>query len=195
MKLIDLHMLTDGDEQSPSGAVNFHKVPPIEGDLFSARVNGFSAGSAPYVSLCDPGDSVLPGIFESLEREIAEYNAVSTNSVAFDTCGGGEVWRSDREEWSIELHRRNHLCVHQITVVKRSVIEDAISLAINAPEEFRNISPNALIFGAVAKLAGWHFSREIGYVWRMTEGGFHTRATAEQHRALRDYINTSFLKG
>ena len=104
------------------------------------------------------------------------------------------MWRHRNAQWSIDLHRQNLLCVHQICVVRRSVIEDAIALVSDTDDELRNVLPDALIYAAVAKLVGWYFSNEIGYVWHMTPGGFHTTVTTERYRALRDFINQSLLK-
>jgi len=193
---ITLHEI-GGDGTVPENAENveFVSLEAVAPEfLFEQRVAGYRSGTQEYVSHCDPGDIILPSAFEAFEPYIGEYDAICSNSVGVGQYGQSSLCREWGIQYSIDRHAARATLVHQLFVVRRSVMEAAIEEVSNWPREVVVVTPNGAINAAVAKISGWHFIDSIGYVWFDTQDSFHARASFEQRRFAENFIK-SYLQG
>jgi len=188
MALVTLHRL-GGDGVSPVDHqdVEFQQLDPIDGDLYKARKAGYASGSGTFVTHCDPGDDVMQGIFDIVAPHLQANDAVCTNSVMLSR-GNSKLWRQWGVNYSIEEHLHRPSLIHQLAIVRRTVMADAIGIVDEWPADVVNISPNQCIYAAVASIAKWHFIDAVGYVWRDEPDAFHTQATRTDRVRLRSYI-------
>lgn len=160
-----------------SEPVTVRVVNPISGNVCLARVQAFLKGINPYVSFVDDDDIVIPGTFQKcLDFLIAnpQYGGVYTNSV-MRYSNGFEVPMYSNHDWSIQHHAEKPVPIHQVIVIRRKIMEAAISKLLSSRFcENTNIHNEDLIYAFCAKEAPFKFLNFNGYVWyNKVENGFH----------------------
>ena len=201
MNQIDVHILHMPNENQNwweeckqslnNHPINIHELSAIEGDQWTARLNGFRAGNAPYISFVDPDDVVKPDIFQKC-LDILESNpnicGVYTNSEIVDEKGKviGPRLMNDKDQWTMERHLRLPTPVHQIAVMRRDVFEQAIEL-IGEPLNTHGLV-EFMIFSYIAVVAPWYFLDEIGYQWRRHNDGVHHCMKSPKRNQVRNAI-------
>lgn len=154
--------------------INVHNLEGIVGDFRAARRRGYEQGSAPYVTYVDPDDIVLPGAYQAcisvLEAD-PSLGGAHTNSQKIDKDGNviEEMIIPDRP-WDIDKMIRCPMPVHQVAVVRRSVMEQAFEL-VEVPQ--KNTCVDYILYASVAAIAPWYYIPIHGYQWRIHDDGYH----------------------
>lgn len=178
--------------------VNVYNLEGTHNNILDGRIRGFNTGSSPYISFADPDDIVhIRGIEECLNVLENDQNisGVYTNSTVLMESGR-EFLLYKHKEWTVEWHAKTALPIHQLCVIRREVMEQALR---QLPKDNDIIKaaymfPEQLIFAHVAKIAPWKFLPDIiGYVWRKRASGAHKHGTRNEKQIIRNYIK-SLLK-
>lgn len=186
MNLIDVHIVR-GPNENPEWwerctnslqghPINVHVVDRVEKDIRAARYNGFSQGTAPYVSFVDPDDYVLPETFEKcldvIQTSPDNVCGVYTMSNTFNQRSSKIKPLKSYMPWNID-YMRHPSYVHQIVVYKRDILLDVFS------KNFNRI-PNVIyteytLHCLMAIKYDWIAINHIGYVWRIHSQGIHNK--------------------
>ena len=198
MNPIDVHVLHSPNEnqiwwrqcnESLKGhPINVYHVRGIEGDMWTSRLKGFSQGDARYVSFVDPDDIVAPQAFAeclSILENDDSIGGVYTNSEIINEDGNVIVpaLYVDESPWTIEKHFELHVPVHQLFVVRRTVLEQALILLDMPPNTKAFVDYS--IFSFVAAIAPWYFHNTIGYKWRKHSGGVSRHLSDDEREEIR----------
>ena len=194
--LIDVHILHLPDEnqewwnlckESLKGhPINVHNLDGEMGDMYGGRCRGYNTGSAPYVSFVDPDDLVMPGSFRACADVLEsgpEVSAICTNSELINKHG--EVrrkWIKQNHPWIPDRHY-----IHQLAVVRRSVINEAIELAGKLVEE-HDAYADYIIFGYVGMITSWNYLPIIGYQWRIHGAGYHKKLNTDLRKEIHEMV-------
>jgi hypothetical protein len=126
--MIDVHVLTMPHERrdwlkqclnSMGGEpVNVRVLPGKLDDLGGARADAFMVGDCEYVSFVDPDDYVLPGGFQACVSAMEKEGSIAACTGEYITGVSGKII--------------DHNCfrswVHHLIVLKRSVVENLVSV-------------------------------------------------------------------
>lgn len=143
--------------------VNVHVVAGIKGQLMTARMNGFAAGTAPWQTYVDPDDKIVPGIFEKIVKIIEQRKDVAW--VACGECVGEQAYRP-RDDRPLRVWDLHHLFTFRrdlASKTKRSILL------------LRGIEVQNAIEYACEHPRGVHLD-ECGYVWQREKGTISTDA-------------------
>lgn len=180
--LIDVHVLHSQHEYQPwweqclqslqNQPINIFELDGIPGDIRQARYNGFTQGTAPYVSFVDPDDFVYPDTYQKCLEEL------QLNPHVCGVYTMSHVIRDDQVDlmheyrpWSLELHSTNICEVHQVTVMKRELVLDCYKQCFDdIPLHLYN---QAYLYLHLAQHSPWKAINHIGYGWRDHNGGNH----------------------
>lgn len=174
-----------------------HILQGVEGDVLAGRVSGYACGNNPYVSFVDPDDRVLPDAFQTCLDYLQQnenVGGVYTNSmVEYDNGLTAVHYR--HTEWSYEFHLETGAPVHQLVVMRRDVLEQAIeaTLTLDRIDEMK-MFPDQLIFAQIAAIMPWHFLHaDIGYVWKKRQTGTHKLPGYTKNKNLVQRTKTEIL--
>ena len=201
MNQIDVHVLLKEDDNKEwwelcrqsleNHPINIHYLDAIEGDQWTARLNGFRSGKAPYISFVDPDDIVMPDTFKQCLQVLKDnpnVGGVFTNSEIIDD--NGEVVKprliDSEEQWTLEKHFQLPVPIHQIAVMRRDIFEQAVQ-SIGKPINIFGFV-EYMIFSYVGAIAPWYFLDINGYQWRRHEDGTHHHLTSKERKAVREQI-------
>lgn len=155
--------------------INVHQLSGIPGNLRQARFNGYSMGTAPYISFVDPDDVVHPGAFASALNTLIQAPSnicgAYTNYNMLSQYTGERRIRQLDNKWSRTRMISDMRLVHQIVVMKRDIV---LPVYVNNWNSIPNIG-NELFCLAIllAKQYNWIADPIVGYTWRIHAGGVH----------------------
>lgn len=184
MNLIDVHIARrpnenpewwkqcqDSLQQQP---INVHMVDAVEGDVRAARYNGFSQGTAPYVSFVDPDDYVLPDTFtkclETIQNSPDNVCGVYTMSNRLKVKNNRIKLLLRYRPWTISSMKWAST-VHQIVVYKRKLLTDVFMENYDSIHPF--ILPEYKLHCFLSVKYDWIAINHVGYVWRDHSSGIH----------------------
>ena len=187
MNPIDVHVLhlpgeneawrKQCDDSLVGHPINIHHIDGVVGDMRRARGNGFSMGTAPYVSFVDPDDFVSPNAFEVCLNEIQQYPDVCGVYTLSNVIHVGDDG-SDSEpsllhpfqQWPLPKKGRL-LEIHQLVVMKRELVQYVYD---NFYEEIPRMQhAETWVYWTMAQWNPWRAVDFVGYNWRIRKDGAH----------------------
>lgn len=153
--------------------INLHILDGVKGHVGKARHNGFTLGSAPYVSCVDPDDIVLPGAFEACIK-VLEKNphacGAYTDEIIIDK-NGEEInpgfWSGIPWNPLLQLEPRY---LHHVYVMRREFVEKCYLELIRWP----NMS-EYILKCFLTKYGPWIHVNRFGYKWRLLKESCHNQ--------------------
>lgn len=187
--MIDHHVLYLPHEVPPvinSPLIVQHNIPGVLGDVMLARYNGFSYGSCQFVCFSDPDDIVIDSCFDQLIEPLLSDN--SLGGVYSNSLINGKERLYKPHTWSLLYHTSVTIPVHQLVIIRRSVINQALIDLSQTVHYNSNVIPEQLIFAHCALLAPFKFVNVVGYHWFDHSGGHHRQLDRETYFNARKYI-------
>jgi hypothetical protein len=163
-----------------SDLINIHFVDDVA-PLSEARKHGFGRGVGKYVCHVDVDDYVLPGAFEVCLHEI-EHNptplvGVYTNSLILDPEHNTQTpFFRPQTQWTRQFHISTRVPVHQLCIMKRSVVERVHQKIISEYRIEQHYYTFVAEYGDLKLL-----TNVFGYVWRRFPQGNHNFLSSEEN--------------
>lgn len=176
-KRVDIHSLIMPGEIPPFYT---RPCPGIENNILQARMNAFMSSTVEYVSFIDSGDEILvPNIFD-LAVDYLDKNPV--NGVYTNSLLNNSPLLEDHE-WSPEYHSRVQLPIHQLVIIRK----DAIVNAILDLEIHSNFMPEQLLY---AHIKPWKFMNINAYRWNRKNGVSTNPVSQQEQERVHNYITS-----
>jgi len=171
--------------------------------LFDVRMKSYSYGDSEYVSHVNDDDLVIGDPFSQCVKILQDDPSlvgVYTNSY-IDTGNIRKPFHKHKE-WTRQFHTSVSRPVHEICVMRRSIVEQSIIkvkkfLNLTVDSEKINIAEGEqLLYSAAASFGDWLFlPNTFGYVWRKHQDGKHHNTFANKIPvSQRTSIRTELMK-
>jgi glycosyltransferase involved in cell wall biosynthesis len=163
--------------------VNLHTVYDSRNQSTIVNRNlGFARGSSEWVSYVDYDDYVEPGAFDLLYEAAltAQCDAIFGNSIVHQKNSSQKMFT---HEPNTEMLLRGQTAVHQLYLVKRTIVEKAIPFATKVTGHQATFDFNLTC--AIGMMTRWKYLDAITYHWDIQDTSIHRELTKNDTVAQR----------
>lgn len=154
-------------------------------DMMANRIKGYTSGSNEWVSFVDYDDMIVPGAFQKLyDFAMAEKaDAVYGNSYIIN-ADTNVIERTFYQKHMPKISLFDgYTLVHQLSLVKRSVVEQALPFAVLST--FHPSVFDFMLTVSIATFTDWKFLDSITYKWYRKPGSLSKSISGAQTREFR----------
>lgn len=198
--MIDVHCAAMPGEVVPanpkSDVISVHHITAVPNKLVTRRL-GFLEGHHPFVSFYDPDDKVLGDPFSECLNVLLDhphYGIVYTNSILDD---GSKMYPSGHR-WSIEHHMSRAAPIHQVAVMRRSLVEDALDHIWSDPKLVaalhHSLEMHCIYAYIVRRAPAKILDTVVGYQYNKDSGNKTRKGmTPDQRKYAKGYIRNQII--
>ncbi|MEW6446336.1 MAG: hypothetical protein AB1479_09925 [Pseudomonadota bacterium] len=150
--------------------VTLHQLPARQGDLPTARAEGFATGSSPYVTFADPDDRYPAAAADYLRHAIKVLQAHSRVCGVYSIeqqidASGRPIGPPDRRPYNRSEHHARPSHVHGLIIMRRSDVLSNLHALWHDPG-----APEWALTKALAASGQWAKLPYVARLWRRHAG-------------------------